>query len=1651
MQVDKTKALLNFLKNATTLRRKRTPVYGSTDRILWFANIPKNHHEIHSAFFSNTPTELPDLWLEVRKKRMPPRPSIPEVCKDWVNPQELDRIDQEPELLPEITLLVEKEVPDSDAAPREGRMRIEKVPEIRHLEDYPEIQDAWLEYLINQWSPWAQEMRNWQEVQRIYEAVDFMRRRLEEAEERYELILAVGLLTWRDPTGVTVKRHLLTAPAEIGLDAARGVLTVSPAASFDGFRIELDMLELQNRPYLEPVRQKLDELLEELDVQAWDRAKVGEILSIIANKVSPNAQIDEGGFEPPDRIDSTFRVVYAPALVLRERRPTAYEELISRILEDAATGPSLQTTQPWDQLISEGKVSENRADTDPEGSKSHSGWEDSRLYFPLPTNEEQRRIAERLQVCPYVLVKGPPGTGKSHTIANLICHLLATGQRILVTAYAPKALAVLKGLLPDDIRDLCVTTFGSTRDDQRLLESSVRRILSRKNEWKGNKWAQEKIAELEQELRKLEDEVAIIERELRTIREAETHSHILDGGYKGTAAQIARVVEERRSQYNWFPELSVEGQCPLDPNQISLLAEIHSQLTEEKLKELTLEVDNIPLPSPEEFEATVTKFKMAEQLANDLRKRVEEQRLEALRDISDDALQTLEVFLKDLEANAIRADRVLGQLTTDILGDLLVEHQIRWIRLAEDVAQLMTLLRITSEKVGSAQVQISTEISERQLLSDARRRFEHFNKGGWRGWWFLAPRVVRETHYIEKVCQVDGRAPQQPAQLEALVAFLETKAYIEEFKRIWPSPVHLEHLDPRQAVVHIGVLIQELHSLLKFFHNQPADVLAPVPFSKRVDLSLSIERENWLALIKAEMARRHEDRIRNQIGSWRTSLEGTLDSGSVHPYVQYMIEAIEELDTQKWKEAWRIKRGFKEWKERLHLYEKLICKLDAKCPNLGTLLRSTQGNPEWKDRLLQLREAWAWAAAKVWLCKVTKGYESLIKERQLLQEKIEKKIEELAALKAWQAFFDRLDNHTEQNLIAWKKAIARIGKGTGRHALKHRRTARKFLMACIPKIPAWIMPLHKVWESVDPQPGVFDTIIIDEASQAGIDALILLLLGKRIVVVGDDKQNSPEAVGILEDDITRLAREHLRDFYFCDEFRPDTSLYDHAERAFRNVISLREHFRCVPEIIRFSNDLCYTDTPLIPLRQPSPNRLQPLKATFVKTGSCEGKGQRIINRAEAEEIVAAVQECLNDKAYKGKTMGVIVLQGRAQAEYIEQKLAEVLEPKILEERKLRCGVPATFQGDQRDVIFLSLIIAPNHHFRALTEIEAQRRFNVAMSRARDQVWLFHSVQLHDLSREDLRWRLLNFFYNPAQEALEGVYEELDRLEREAKRPSRRPGNQPEPYESWFEVDVALELLRRKYRLRPQVEVADYRIDLVIEGLNNRLAIECDGDRWHGPERYDYDIARQRQLERAGWRFVRIRESEFYADRAKAVYRIIEACKELGIRPVEEERMDQDPATIAATSKVRSFDDKQQGHKDVYTPLHRKSTGGTQSGRDWQVMQGQERRPRRFQRLQRGIRTPEEAFRRPILEALVELGGRAPINEVLKRVETKMNSILNVYDLQPLPSNPTIIRWQNTARWCRSTMVREGFLKNDSPRGIWEISERGREALQKNEV
>ena len=277
-------------------------------------------------------------------------------------------------------------------------------------------------------------------------------------------------------------------------------------------------------------------------------------------------------------------------------------------------------------------------------------------------------------------------------------------------------------------------------------------------------------------------------------------------------------------------------------------------------------------------------------------------------------------------------------------------------------------------------------------------------------------------------------------------------------------------------------------------------------------------------------------------------------------------------------------------------------------------------------------------------------------------------------------------------------------------------------------------------------------------------------------------------------------------------------------------------------------------------RSPAPG-WAPLRTTFVPDGSRDG---RDINEREASTVVNLVGELIANPSYADMTFGVVTLLGKAQSPRILELLFDRLGPDIIEERDIRVGEPSVFQGDERDVIIISTVVDATGRIGAMNKRSDERRINVAASRAKNQLWIVHSVPPEDFPKDDPRAELIRHCMNPTENESSNAL-----LEQKC--------------ESQFERDVLRQILDRGYtRVRAQHEVGRKRIDLVIEGPNASLAIECDGDAWHGPEQWDDDRIRQQKLERAGWTFERIRGSAFYRNPKTALNELWARLDELDI-------------------------------------------------------------------------------------------------------------------------------------------------------------------------
>ena len=461
-----------------------------------------------------------------------------------------------------------------------------------------------------------------------------------------------------------------------------------------------------------------------------------------------------------------------------------------------------------------------------------------------------------------------------------------------------------------------------------------------------------------------------------------------------------------------------------------------------------------------------------------------------------------------------------------------------------------------------------------------------------------------------------------------------------------------------------------------------------------------------------------------------------------------------------------------------------------------------------------------------------------------------------------------------------RNKLTKTGKGVRDAEL--RAAARREMSSAKDAVPVWIMPLVEVAETFDPRKTRFDVVIIDEASQCDPSSLFALYLGKQAIVVGDDEQVTPVAVGVDSGEIGKLIRVFLEAVPHKELYDGETSVYELAQIAFGGVIRLTEHFRCAPDIIAFSNALSYKGE-VKPLRESSVIPLNPhVVCHHVAAGRNSGEN---VNDIEAEEIAslicaaAELPEYARNDAGEPMTFGVVSLVGDKQALKIDSILRQKLEPAEYRRRQILCGDSAQFQGDERDIMFVSVVDGPNGHSPLTLRQEGpkkifKKRFNVAASRARNQMWVVHSLNPGiDLQPSDYRRRII-------EHALDPKAWERDLQKRQARDNSRTKG---------FEDSVQQLLVERGYNVIPRHQAGAYTIDLVVIGKASRLAIECDGDQFHSVEKLQEDLERQAVLERLGWTFVRVRGSLFFRDEMRALEPVFRRLQKLNITPANAEK------------------------------------------------------------------------------------------------------------------------------------------------------------------
>lgn len=1484
--------LLDYLIELARLRSKIIRKVDDYQSVLWLHEIPREKKYCFTQAWGivEESDQYKEIWVEITKYSEPTLDGVPQICEDWIDKSALWNTKEIPSLRSSINIQIEVPNPDAnqDATGKNEAVIIAKV---LSLAEYPEVSDAWEKFVDSKWKPYAELHRQWQSVQNVYSKLFKIYQEQLKFGEEYEFILGLGLLTWKTPSGHSVKRHLITAKAVLTFDAKQGKFTVIPSPDGAQLSVELDMLDIAEQPI--GAKQTAIAGLCSADDNPWERSSINSVLNSLANLLADRGQ---GEFHAkiiePSRVDNQTKPIVdlAPALILRKRSAQQVEEKLQRIREQIAQGGQIPPL--FADICEENEENPNSVLSENKQPLPLTPGINQTIYFPNPANNEQLKIIEKLQLTDGVLVQGPPGTGKSHTIANLICHLLATGQRVLVTAKTPRALQVLHEKLPKTIQPLCISLLGSGIDERKSLESSVSGILSELDRW-DKTVESSKARNLEESLHFLKTEEAKIKYQIQSIREADTHQQsIINGTYHGTAGKIALRLEKESVEFGWFQDnICYDQEAPFSVEELKLLHDELSCLTPKREAELQMEIPDpqSDLPSRETLGNLIRQYRDVKKSWDTSKSSLDSPQAIMLESTNLDNIRQIAESVSTLNKMIENVRNQPFSWVSEAINDILSGNGKRWEELRDILQKKLSGLKERAQISDSMTLTAPDNCDLKKLLQDAKSIKQHFDGGGGtKQFGIFYPKVIRERKYIIENVKMDGCLCDSPRTIEALIEYLSTHETIDYAWKLWEGKAVKKEKSVALQIAELKELQQTLNNTL--------DLCSPLNAAKKT-LHPNIIEPAWhdpvsvnefIGVCRAIICKSDFVKIADQLKQVIVKIESLANQPNSHPLVGEVLSAVKRGDVDTYSDLLKKLAELSSHLQRSKQTKVALRRLTESAPLLARQLLENPQHEEWKLRLAQFEMVWKWARANSWLRDFLNKENLPSLERRLRQIDDDKKkqLTELSAIRAWSFCFSRMTDGHRRHFVGWHDSMRKVGKGTGKHAPQYRQDAQRNLNKCRDAVPAWVMPLHRVYETIDPLPSMFDLVIVDEASQCGLESLPLMYIAKRLIVVGDDQQISPEAVGVDREEVFRLRDDFLKDFEHPDSFNIDSSLFDHAKRRFSNRIVLREHFRCVPEIIHFSNDLCYSSMPLIPLRQYPPKRLEPLKKIHIIDGYREGTGSKVINRREAEELVKTIAQCCNDKQYDGKTMGVISLQGDSQSAYIQSMLLEEIGAEEMDKRRLICGNPYSFQGDERHIIFLSMIAAPNERIGVFSKDEDKRRFNVAASRAQDQMWLFHSATLNDLSQSCLRKRLLDYFTNPVSQITKALGEEAEELQKYALTTNRQIEKPPPPYESWFELDVALQIASQGFRVVPQYPVVNNkRIDLVIEGNKSRLAVECDGDFWHGLDSYEKDMDRQRMLERCGWTFFRIRESFYYANRNEALQNLWEILKRHDIHPI----------------------------------------------------------------------------------------------------------------------------------------------------------------------
>jgi hypothetical protein len=1152
----------------------------------------------HNTFDADGP-----VWLAIEPLSATEPPVIDSDLTIWVE------LSSDPDQRPLVrqSVLVTVDGPEKDRLIAAGHARAEDCSHaIAHdassgiwsvrlrMEQRPDLVERIDRYIAGPWTTWATAERPCRRTIAIHRRLKEMARvaGVGGSDRSCEIVWGVGVSRWRH-NGHNLDLPLLERLVEIEiLESPDAEIRIRPRMV--GARVNLKAFETLAPGAVQLARDSAERLLEAIErggeVSPFLSASFEPILSAISTQLDPQgsyrASVPEAAFPLPEAgeqlVVSDRWVIFArprsDGLVLRdiERLKQAIEHApkseccLSSVAEVLAPAADHDDKAGMRRQLS--GVLGQTIDVTPAPQVVAADQGD--LFFPLPAGYDQVDMVRQLERSDGLMVQGPRGGDRTAAIANIVCHHLALGLRVLVVSRNETALALLSEKLPRAVRDLTVNLTGSDKDVLKHAEAVVGRLQSIVDTMNPRDQA-DQISRLERDIIATRQEIARIDDEVAEIASSNLRQST---GFADLPFDVVKALADRDA-YAWFTDRPTRFLTAADPLVAAVETARGARLR------LGGELKYIEDKPPEI--ATLPEAATLMRLHEDLRRTAEP----APGESRDGRLARHAVAALGLEG----ADKLAGDLDALVAVHRVIADE-KWLaalsplgtqagEASADTGMVVDFARDASAQLSrragflTRPVEAPADAFANQELIEVVNRLAAGEKV-----FTTFARAARALKPVIDTIKVAGFAPGTAADWTHVRDYLAWRRDLHSLGARWRSlaaEVGAPALEPEAS--------NTFHGLERVAKSVDVAIVTAT-LAKRnlvtVGPKLSMPDGEITAMIGdvkrltalSAAVRSAASRVADQRFEL-TRLDGLFPGGGAVAS-QARADVLsqigrDDVDPREIEKRWMsVRAGMQSLRDRRDDFELIdeVCRTmtEAGAGAFARRLRTEPAQREAGDSVLVADWVMAWNWAVLMGQTESLGQHErlsdLSDQRLVLETRLRELFEQVVGARMRLGFAQNTSGTVRQALTVFMITLRKMAATcSGPSACRLRLVAREALESCHEGIPCQIMPAWRVAEQLPARLGAFDLVVIDDASQSDLRELTAMLRGRKVLVTDEDRPQAAmmdrgdRNIERIEHDLLRGVPAAIRQFLL-----PGASLCDLVKVLFPDrMIRLRDHVRRV--------------------------------------------------------------------------------------------------------------------------------------------------------------------------------------------------------------------------------------------------------------------------------------------------------------------------------------------------------------------------------------------------------------------------------------------------------------------------------------------------------